>query len=122
MTDQLAWGADWLNEISNEHASFEVTVSWRNNDEIVSRTLTANVVDEEGNIIRGTGEIKAQVDHTKFMFNTVEVFEKSIPLGRGLRVEWDGYIYELVLQGRHSYFYNDAYKRKIVVITKHVSN
>ena len=120
MTDFLAWGADWLTDMSDEHASFEVTCSWRINDEIVSETLVANVVDEEGNMIRG--DVKARLENTFFMFNYDEVQTKEVPLGRGLAIEWDDSIYEVVFQGRKAYFFNDAYKRKVVVSTKHVSN
>lgn len=119
MTDQLDWGASWLNEMTNEHASFEVTCSWTNGDMDVSETLLASVVDEEGNIIRQ--DTKVQVEHTRFMFNTSDVQEKGIPLKRGLRIQWGSTLYEVVILGSKSYWYNDTYRQKVVVVTKHVS-
>lgn len=120
MTDFLAWGADFLNEMSDEHASFEVEISWTDNSVSMSETIIANVVDEEGNMVRG--DVKARIENTRFMFNNADVIEHAIPLKRGVRITWDDSIYEIVIQGNKSYFFNDAYKRKVVVVTKHVLN
>lgn len=115
----LTWGADWLNEMSTEHTSVPVVCSWTDN-ELVSKAVLADLVDEEGNIIRG--DVKARVEHTRFMFNKSVIDDNAIPLRRGLRITWEGSVYEVILQGGKSFFYNDAFMRKVVVVTKHVSN
>lgn len=120
MTDFLEWGASWLSEMSDEHASFTVTCSWRNNHEDVSETLLANVVDEAGNLIRTA--INARVENTMFMFNRSEVEEKGIPLQPGLQIQWGDAQYELVMLGSKTKTYNDTYRNKVVVATKHVFN
>jgi hypothetical protein len=120
MTDFLSWGASWLTEMSNEHASFPVTCSWTVNGSLVSKTINASMVDEEGNVIRA--DVKARVENTLFMFNTADIEGNVIPLQRGLRIQWDDSVYEVVILGSKSYFYNDVYKQKVVVATKHVLN
>ena len=120
MTDFLSWGASWLGEMSDEHASFLVECSWTDGASDETETLRASVVDEEGTIIRA--DVKARVENTRFMFNTDEVSEKNVPLMRGLRINWDGALYEVVIQGSRSYWYNDTYRQKVVVVTKHVPN
>ncbi len=120
MTDQLEWGASWLSEMSNEHATFVVACSWTDSGSDVTQTLTASVVDENGLVIRN--DVKVRTENTHFMFNTDEVNAKAVPLVRGLKIDWGGHIYEVVIQGSRSYWFNDAYRRKIVVGTKHVSN
>ena len=118
MTDFLAWGASWLTEMSNEHASFEVTCSWTINGTEVSETLIANVVDEAGNTIRAA--TNARVENTFFMFNDAEIQSKNVPLILGLRITWGTALYEVVKLGSKTYFYNDTYRHKVVVPTKHV--
>lgn len=120
MTSFLTWGADWLNEMSDEHTSVSVVCSWRDNNAIWSKTVLADLVDEEGHIIRS--DVKARIENTQFMFNTSAITENAIPLMRGLRITWEGSVYEVVLQGGKSFFYNDAFMRKVVVVTKHVSD
>lgn len=120
MTDFLEWGASWLTEMSNEHVSFTVTCSWKDDCREVSETLLANVSDEAGNLIRSG--INVRVENTIFLFNRSEVEEKGIPLEPGLRIIWGSAEYELVKLGSKTKVFNDTYRNKVAVATKHVSN
>lgn len=118
MPDFLAWGASWLTEMSNEHASIEVVCSWTVDRTEVSETIIANVVDEAGNMIRAA--TNARVENTFFMFNQSDIDSLNIPLLSGLRIQWGPALYEVVKVGNRTYFYNDTYRNKVVVPTKHV--
>ena len=118
MPDFLAWGASWLTEMSNEHASIEVVCSWTVDRTEVSETIIANVVDEAGNMIRAA--TNARVENTFFMFNQSDIDSLNIPLLSGLRIQWGPALYEVVKVGSRTYFYNDTYRNKVVVPTKHV--
>jgi hypothetical protein len=121
MTDFLAWGASWLTEMSNEHASIEVVCSWTADRTEVSETVDhVNVVDEAGNMIRAA--TNARVENTYFMFNQSDIDSLNIPLISGLRIQWGEALYEVVKVGNRTYFYNDTYRNKVVVPTKHVKN
>lgn len=120
MTDFLEWGASWLSEMTDEHVSFTVTCSWKIDGVETSETLLASVVDEAGNLIRSG--INVRVENTIFLFNRVEVEEKEIPLEPGLRIEWGDALYELVKLGSKTKTYNDTYRNKVAVATKHVLN
>ncbi len=120
MTDFLDWGASWLTEMSNEHASFTVTCSWTDDGVEKSETLLTNVTDEAGNVIRA--DVNVRVENSIFLFNRTEVESKSIPLVPGLRINWNGTLYELVKLGSRTKAYNDTYRNKVMVAAKHVDN
>lgn len=117
--DYLEWGADWITDMSQTYASQEVTVTWNVSDVEMSETLTVSIVDEAGRVLRN--EIKGKVENTYFLLKTAEVEAKSVPLFRGLRINWNGDLYEIVVVGSSTVSFNDAYRRGTVVATKHVS-
>lgn len=118
--DFLEWGIDWHTDMVRTYASQEVIVTWAVSDVEMSETLTVSIVDEAGRVLRN--EIKSKVENTYFLLTTAEVVEKSIPLFRGLRINWNGDLYEIVTVGSNNVSFNDAYMRGTVVATKHVSN
>lgn len=119
MSDMLEWGADWITGMVREHVSQTVTVTWTVSDVEYSETLSASLVDEAGRVLRN--EVKSKVENTYFLFETSEVEEKAVPLFRGLRINWNSNLYEIVTVGSSLVSFNDAHKRGTVVATKHVS-
>lgn len=119
MSDMLEWGADWITDMVREHASQDAIVTWTVSDVEYSETLKVSLVDEAGRVLRN--EIKSKVENTYFLFETSEVQEKAVPLFRGLRINWNSNLYEIVVVGSSNVSFNDAYKRGTVVATKHVS-
>lgn len=116
--DMLRWGADFLHDQAKTHASQLVEVSWKENDVLKQESMQASLVDEEGHIVRE--EVKLKTEHTFFMFATSDLVSKSVPLKRGLRIQWGNEFFEAVIRGSKCYFFNDAFQFNTVIATKHV--
>lgn len=111
----LAWGAEWLSEISKTSAVQTVQVTTGN----VTATLDATLCDEAGRLLPGQTGVKTE--HTKFLFETADVANAGITFIRGTTIVWNDSTYKVVADGNRFWTYNDAFKRKIAVSTKHVS-
>jgi hypothetical protein len=56
------------------------------------------------------------------MDGNLNIDSLNITLISGLRIQWGEALYEVVKVGNRTYFYNDTYRNKVVVPTKHVKN
>lgn len=110
MFNMLKWGADWLSTM-DQWTTETVTV---NGTEIL-----AVIADTEGRLL--PGKVPTFSQHTVFLFESTEVASKGIVFRRGTYIVWNDSHYELVAENNRFWSYNDAFKRKIVVKTKHVS-
>lgn len=118
MFDILDWGGDWLHQQAQANVSQEIIISWTDTAPR-SVTVTGSLVDEEGRVIPNQGG-KTQTEVTRFMIPADQLV--NVPLKRGTKLAWYDQEYELVQQANKMWYYNDVYKRDIILNAKHVSN
>lgn len=117
MTNFLKWGAEWLSEMTKVSTDEPVEIGYH---ETGFKSSSASFVDESGRLV--PGPVAVRTEHTKFLFESSELARLGIAIKRGLLIKWNSNYYEVVQDGNKWWNYNDTFKRKIVIATKHVTN
>lgn len=111
----LKRGADWLSKITELHTDDDVLVGYVGD----LKPCTASLVDEAGRLL--PGQSNTRTEHTRFLFESSKFATLGFQIKRGLLIVWAGHYYEVVQENNKWWTYNDTFKRKIVITTKHVS-
>ena len=114
MKDMLDWGSEWLAAQTKLHAQQDVTVT---TDGVAVNTKAA-ITDTEGRNL--PGKVDQKVEHTMFLFNVTEIVKYSIKFKRNTIITWNEKDYQVVVNKKGLWAYNDSHKRQIVVYTNEV--
>lgn len=115
MNNMLSWGLKYLYKVTSQHTDVDILIGLPDTPKY---PLKATI--PESRALFDSARVKMIGQRFHFMIDRVAFEFTELPLVRGLQIEVVGYphtLYELVLDPKGSFFYNDHERQRIVLIT-----
>jgi len=109
--DILNWAARQLQDIRERHATTFVRIGMTFETSVELPCTPVGI-----KTLTSGNEVQQQAQHTRLVFRSQDLDNHGIVIQRGLKLWLDDNVYEIAMQGRNLFEYNDLVTRLDIVL------